>query len=181
MANTNSIETYKSSYGDNFFFDTNVLIYLHCPIASNKQREQRLYSSFYKHIIQTKRGLFVNSLVLSEFANAYLRIDFNLWKREASNSGADYKKDFVGSTRFKTTVGNVKSALNTILATSEKMTDNFNAIQWSSIMAEFGTADFNDAYYLELARMNGWKIVTHDADFFKANTLGVDIITANLS
>ncbi|GAB4233140.1 MAG: hypothetical protein Tsb0034_06220 [Ekhidna sp.] len=117
-------------------------------------------------------------MVLSEFANTYLRIDFNLWKKETSNFGADYKKDFVGTTRFKDTVSDIKGAIGQILKKSERMTDDFNAIDLDHVFTEFGRADFNDAYYLELASKNGWKIVTNDRDFFEDNEMDVDIITA---
>ena len=60
------------------------------------------------------------------------------------------------------------------------MTGNFNAIQIENVFLEFGRGDFNDAYYLELARMNEWKIVTDDGDLFKNNKLDIDIITANI-
>lgn len=180
MANVHPIDTYTSTFTDSYFFDANVLIYLHCPIGGGNKREQRLYSNFYKQALQQRRGIFINSMVLSEFANAYLRIDFNLWKKETKNYGADYKRNFVGTQRFRATVSDIKVALDTILQTSERMTDNFNAINLSSVLSEFGLCDFNDAYYIELARMNGWKIVTHDADLFKSNSLGVDIITANI-
>ena len=39
--------------------------------------------------------------VLSEFCNAWLRIEFNNWKKKAqNNAAADYKKDFVNSTAY---------------------------------------------------------------------------------
>ncbi|WP_420576741.1 type II toxin-antitoxin system VapC family toxin [Ekhidna sp.] len=178
MANVYQVGDYNPRFNESFFFDTNIWIYLHCPIASHNQAAQRAYSAFYKKIISGNFGLFVNSLVLSEYANAYLRIDFTLWKNEEGRHGASYKQDFVGTDRFNETVEDVKDELRVILKSTERMTDNFNAIDLDHVFTEFGRADFNDAYYLELAQMNDWKIVTHDRDLFEDNEMDVDIITA---
>ena len=180
MANVHNIGGYTPKFTDTYFFDTNVWIYLFGPIANNRKREQKEYSNFYKLLIQGGKGIFVNSLVLSEFANTGLRIDFNLWKKEEQKFDADYKRDFVGTDRFKGTVDDIKQAIKAILSKSERMTDNFNSISIANLFSEFGKSDFNDAYYIELARMNDWKIVTHDADFFTDNSVNVDIITANI-
>lgn len=180
MADVHKISDYTPKFTDTFFFDTNVWIYLFCPIANNREREQKAYSKFYKQLIQGDKGIFVNSLVLSEFANRYLRIDFNLWKEDNKQYSADYKRDFVGTDRFMETVEDIKQAIKIILSKSERMTDNFNSISIDNLFSEFGTSDFNDSYYIELARMNNWKIVTHDADFFKNNSVQVEVITANI-
>ncbi|MEP5792059.1 MAG: PIN domain-containing protein [Cyclobacteriaceae bacterium] len=180
MADVHKISEYTPKFTDTFFLDTNVWIYLFCPIANNRAKEQKVYSAFYKLLIQGNKGIFVNSLVLSEFANTWLRIDFNLWKKEDQKLNTDYKRDFVGTDRFKETVDDIKQAIKVILSKAERMTDNFNSISLDKVFGEFGTSDFNDAYYLELARMNNWKIVTHDSDFFKENKLSVDIITAKV-
>lgn len=180
MANVHDVNTYTAKFTESYFLDTNIWIYIFCPLANNRRHEQRVYSNFYKSLIQSRGGIFVNSLVLSEFANAYLRIDFNLWKKDIQNYTADYKRDFVGSARFNETVVDVKQAIQSILSKSERMTDDFNSINLDGLFAEFGSCDFNDAYYLVLASSKGWKIVTHDADFFKDNSLHVEVITANL-
>jgi predicted nucleic acid-binding protein len=179
MAKVSDIFNYEPKTMDSYFFDTNVWIYIFCPIANSNKKAQQRYSGFYQQLLRGKHAIFVNSLVISEFANAYLRIDFNLWKKEERLPQADYKKDFVKSERFNNTVLDVKSALNNILKRADKMTDNFNAIDFQKIYSEFGKCDFNDAYYIELARMNSWKIVTHDADFFLDNSSNIEIITAN--
>ncbi|MEQ6121632.1 PIN domain-containing protein [Reichenbachiella sp. MALMAid0571] len=179
MAKVFSINDYSPKSSETYFLDTNVWLYLFCPIANHRDKEQRIYSSFYKLLTQGDHSIFVNSLVASEFANAYLRIDFRLWKEETKNFNADYKRDFVRSNRFISTVNQVKKSLRVILSKAHRMTDNFNAIELDHVFSEFGRSDFNDSYYLELSRMNNWKIVTHDADLFKSNQLDVDVITGN--
>jgi hypothetical protein len=67
------------------------------------------------------------------------------------------------------------------LKIAEKGNDDFNALQFDNILSEFGNCDFNDSYYLEMARYKKWKIVTDDADLFKNNKLNIEIITGNLN
>ena len=181
MASVFRIQNYEPKSSESYFLDTNIWIYLFCPIANSKRHEQNIYSNFFKLLTQSDHMIFVSSLILSEFANRYLRIDFDLWKKSTSNYSADYKRDFVGSNHFLNTVSDVKQALKMILTKSERATDDFNAINLDNVLSEFGKSDFNDSYYLTLAKSKKWKIVTHDADFFKDNSRDVDIITANIS
>jgi len=119
--------------------------------------------------------------VLSEFCNAWLRIEFNEWKKKPENiSKTDYKKDFVPSSAYKDVISEIRIVLPDLLKKTERASDNFNAIDLDSVYAELENCDFNDSYYLELASMNNWKIITDDADLFKNNKLNVEIITANL-
>jgi len=101
-------------------------------------------------------------------------------KKPKNTGRADYKKDFVPSKAYKVVIDEIKLTLPIILKQTERSSDNFNAIDLNSIYAELENCDFNDSYYLELARMNKWKIVRDDADFFKNNKLNVEIITANI-
>ncbi len=181
MARVFDISDYTPKTSENYFFDNNVWMFLFCPLASYDRRKQDRYSRFFQQLVSGKQKIFINSLVLSEFANAYLRIDFNLWKAKKENAGkGDYKRDFVGTNQFLETTADIKISIRKILAVSERMTDNFNAIQIENVFSEFGRGDFNDAYYLELARMNRWKVVTDDGDLFRSNKLDIDIITANI-
>lgn len=61
----------------------------------------------------------------------------------------------------------------------EKSGDNFNAIELSSIFLHLPEMDFNDSYYIELAKLNKWKIVTDDHDFVNCSTHSLEVITYN--
>jgi len=176
----NDISSYQPKFNESFFFDANIWIFLYCPIANTGKRKQNIYSNFLASVQRSNAGIYINSLVLSEFANRYLRIEFDFWKKEPGNANCIYKKDFVGSDKYKEVVGEIILQIKSILKLSEKASDNFQAISIENVFAEFGTCDFNDSYYIELARMNNWKIITDDADFFINNQLGIDIISANL-
>ena len=176
----NDITTYQPKFNESFFFDANVWIFLFCAIAGTGKRKQNLYSDFLNDLNRRKLGVYVNSLVVSEFANRYLRIEFELWKKESENFRADYKKDFIATDKYRETIVEVISAIRKILALSERASDNFQAVEMENIFNELETCDFNDSYYIELARLNNWIIVTDDADFFGVNQQDIKIITANI-
>jgi hypothetical protein len=107
--------------------------------------------------------------VLSEFSNANLRLDFNLWKNETKNYSANYKEDYLKSSRYKNTEQVIESCINQMLKLSERFSDNFNSINIENVLINFKTIDFNDAYYLELCTQNNWFFVSDDGDFQKIN------------
>ena len=111
-------------------------------------------------------AIFINALVISEFCNQWLRIEFKTWSKKFSDT-KEYKKDFIHTPEFKNAVLDVKDALIKIFRITERGSDNFNAIDLQNLLQEFGISDFNDSYYIELAHLNKWKIVTDDADFFR--------------
>ena len=76
------ISSYQPKFNESFFFDANIWIFLFCPIANTGRRKQDLYSNFLQDLSHRKLGIYINSLVLSEFVNRYLRIEFNLWTNE---------------------------------------------------------------------------------------------------
>ncbi|OFX59213.1 MAG: hypothetical protein A2046_12825 [Bacteroidetes bacterium GWA2_30_7] len=179
MAIIHDIQDYKPTFNDSLFFDNNVWVFLFCPIANYELKKQRLYSNFLKEVRQSKSAIFINSLVLSEFCNFWLKTEFNNWKK-SNPSKMNYKKDFIPTVEFKKVVDDIRIALNSILKITEKGSDNFNAVKIDYILTEFGNCDFNDSYYLELARLNNWKIVTDDSDLFNNNKLNIEIITGNI-
>jgi predicted nucleic acid-binding protein len=180
MTKVLNISNYQPKSSDVFFFDNNVWMYLFCPLANAKKEQQKKYSDFYKMVNIVSACVWINSLVLSEFCNAWLRIEFKNWKAKNKTFNADFKKDFVKSKSYLETIEEIKVALNKIRNNTEKTNDEFNSINFSNILTELENCDFNDSYYLEQARQKNWKIVTHDSDFFKNNKLKVEIITANI-
>ncbi len=171
------IKTYQPKSSDIFFFDNNVWMFLFCPLGNYKPQKQELYSTFLKNIQTVNATIFVNSLILSEFANAYFRLDYKLWKDQEKKYNADYKNDYIPTERYKRAAENVKVSLSDIVSCCEKSTDNFTAIDLSRIYNSLPQIDFNDSYYIELANIGQWKIVTDDSDFQKFSHT-IPIITA---
>lgn len=171
------IAKYSPKSSDVFFFDNNVWMYLFCPLANYNKNRQKHYSSFLQGIATSQSTIFVSSLILSEFTNRYLRMDFEQWKDEQKKYNAVFKKDYVGTQRYKDTVIEIKRNINQIMKFCEKSSDNFNALDLNDILQHLSHIDFNDSYYLELANLSKWKIVTDDIDFVSYKDHDVEIIT----
>ncbi len=171
------IKSYSPKALDVFFFDNSVWMYLFCPLGNYNKNKQKLYSSFLQSIQSSKSTIFISSLVLSEFANRYLRMDFERWKEEEQIPSAVFKKDFIGIKRYTETVEEIKRNINQILKFCEKSGDNFNAVDFNSVLHHLSSIDFNDSYYIELAKLDNWKIVTDDEDFIKCSEHELIIIS----
>jgi hypothetical protein len=171
------ITEYSPTALDIFFFDNNVWMYLFCPLGNYNQKRQKCYSSFLQNIQTCRSSIFVSSMVLSEFANRYLRMDFEQWKKETTNYSAEYKKDFIGTTRYKETVEEIKAQINQIMKCCDKTSDNFNAIDLNNVLKHFEFVDFNDSYYIELATHSNWKIVSDDDDFLGYQNHNIEIVS----
>jgi predicted nucleic acid-binding protein len=170
------ITTYSPKSTDLFFFDNNVWMYLFCPLGSYNKSKQKHYSSFLQGVIASHGTIFINSMVLSEFTNRYLRMDFELWKVGKAFT-IQYKKDYVGTQRYKDTVAEIKSNINKIMKFCLKSSDNFNAINLGAVLNHLSQIDFNDSYYIELSALGNWKLVTDDRDFTKYPGHSVEIVT----
>jgi predicted nucleic acid-binding protein len=181
MIKISNVADYPLTSKDIFFFDANIWIFLYGPISNSKRSKQQQYSKFFKEVISTRACIWINSLVLSEFSNAFIRIEFEKWRRLPENVfKKSYKKDYVPSQSYKDVISEIRYTLKQIVSQTERTSDNFNAVDLERIYLELENCDFNDSYYLELARLNNWKIVTDDADLFRNNRLNVEILTANI-
>lgn len=165
---------YEIRNSDEFFFDTNIWILLYCPIANHKEDVQRKTSKFYERLLNSKAYIVINSLVLSEFSNAYLRIDFNLWRKETQQYSAKFKENYFPSERSKKVRATIASTIkNKILKTCESHPDSFNAIDMEQILDYYKYMDFNDSMIAERCLKNKWKLFTDDQDFFIVDELNV--------
>lgn len=158
---------------DNFFFDNNIWIYLFCPIGNHSKIKQKIYSTFLQKVKTVNATIWVNGLILSEFSNTSIRLDYNLWKEEELKLGKhfiDFKRDYRITDRYKDTVNSVNVAIKQILNLSQKCSDNLNALDISKILSGVSSIDFNDSYYLELCKISSFKLVTDDNDFSNSDT-----------
>ena len=176
-ANLIDINSYTPNPNDSFFFDNNVWMYLFCPLGNFNTNKQSAYSSFLQRITSSKCSLFVNSMVLSEFANSYLRLDFSQWKDATKNYGAVFKQDYVGTQQYKDTADEIRIHIKSITGLCERITDGFNNISLDNVLNHFQNIDFNDSYYIELGKVWKWKFVTDDGDFTNYTNHNLNVIT----
>ncbi len=104
-------------------------------------------------------------------------MDFDLWKDNTGNHSAEFKKDYIGTEAYSDTVDEIKTQINTIMNFCDKTPDNFNAVNMDTILSHLKSIDFNDSYYLELAKSTKSKIVTDDRDFSTYTNHDIEIIT----
>ena len=179
-----NIQNYTPKSSDVFFFDNNIWMYIFCPLANfQRDRRQRVYSNFFNNLLSRKLPIFINSLILSEFSNRYLRLDFDLANKDDGKSITkaypSYKKDYVGSAQYTKTVRDLKIALSQIAKVCQKCSDEFNSINVDEVFALFQKIGFNDSYYIHLAKKKNWIIVSDDSDFTGATLpeVGLTILT----
>ncbi|HEY5124525.1 MAG TPA: hypothetical protein VIK14_12400 [Ignavibacteria bacterium] len=168
---------YTPKASDIFFFDNTIWMYLFCPLGDYNKKKQKHYSSFLKSIGSSNSTIFITSLILSEFTNRYLRLDFDLWKKETSKFTASFKKDYIGTQRYKDTISEIVVSIKNILGLCEKTPDNFNAININNVFNHLSFIDFNDSYYIELANLGKYKIVTDDYDFISYQNHNIEVFT----
>jgi predicted nucleic acid-binding protein len=182
--NVLKIQQYTPKSSDVFLFDNNIWMYMFCPLANfQKDQRQKVYSNFFNSLLSRRLPIFVNSLILSEFSNRYLRLDFDLANKNDGKSITkaypNYKKDYVGSPRYVKTVSDLKISLSQIVKVCQKCSDDFNSINTDDIFSLFQKIGFNDSYYVYFAKNKNWIIVTDDSDFTGTNLpeVGITILT----
>lgn len=171
------ITEYSPKSSDVFLFDTNIWMLLFCPLGNVRKKQQQIYSAFLHRVRSSRSSIFINSLILSEFANAFIKLDFRQWEASRKAEKVSYKKDYVGTPRYREIIKIVTYAINDILKFCEKGSDNLNSLEIGKVLNHLKSIDFNDSYYLELSSFSKYKIVTDDHDFINYKTHDQEILT----
>lgn len=170
---------YDPDSSEGLFFDANIWMYLYSPIANYGKKTTAAYSKFLKEMIQQESRIYISSLILSEFFNANLRLEFNIRKQKNPSQYSDFKKDFRNTTDGVSLAKDlVKIVRRQILRIAERMDDDFTQIDLDELFSEPANSDFNDSYYANLAVRNRLAVVTNDSDF-AFSSIDVQILTAN--
>lgn len=166
-----SIETYDFPPEKGYFFDTNIWLYIYGPIGWPDQKSA-VYSKALREIRNSDGTIYINCMIISEFINAFSRIEF---KQQTTHSRY---KDFRNSISFRPVAEDIASNVKKILRNTLACDPDLRVIDLPEIMRFFeqGKYDFNDLVFAEICRAKGLMFVTHDKDF---SELGVEILTAN--
>jgi predicted nucleic acid-binding protein len=164
------ISSYAFDATSSYFFDTNVWLLVYGPTPPDDPRV-RLYSDAVKRLRSSKAPIFVDALVMSEFANTWARFEFR------RTGGSDFKA-FRNSGGFKTVAQDIALSLRSILSVAKPTGTAFANISLSPFLAAFeaGGADFNDLLIVETCRSKSCLLVTDDRDMKKSD---VPIVTGN--
>ena len=169
--------SYKPNSDDKVFFDTNVWLYLFCPIGNYKKEVIEQYNMVFYKILKSGCRIYTTSLVISEFFNTYCRIDFKIKKKEDKSKYKDYKHDFRNTEEFNILAEDICDIIsNKIFKYAQKLDDNFNNMDMSNVLVADKNFDFNDKYFAQLCQDNNIKIITNDKDFLSLSNK-VEIIT----
>ena len=175
MVKIHRIDEYEINEDDKFFFDANIWMYMYCSLGNYNARLVKDYSDFYQKIKSIGCPILINPMLVSEFVNAYSKMEFNFIKRR--DGLQNYKKDFRTNPEYKQVFDRINLITHKkILNGSLKIQDQFHEFNEERFFSNPNTYDFNDEYYCYMASEMNFKIVTHDKDFQQTN-YNIEILT----
>ena len=161
---------YKISQNEKVFIDTNILIYLFSPdFVSSSTHQVEQYSKILEILLEKKAEIYISSVVVSEFINRVLRIDY----AKNKDTYPDFKNDYRPSDEYKNTLRLILNQLKKILKISHKINDdfdNFDVLAWYA-KDRNNDLDFNDLHIAYIVDKNNLKLLTNDSDF---GNFGID-------
>ncbi len=128
----------------------------------------------FSRLLQARAQPVVDALVLSEYLNRYVRIEYDAVWKKAYPRFKDFRQSNDGANFLQSAVAEVKQ----ILKNSSSRDTPLEKIDMPAVLGavQSGTVDFNDGLLIQNCRLNGWKLLTHDGDM----TLGgIDLLTTN--
>lgn len=177
MTKNNAFHAGKYDFrpSDHVLVDANIWLYLQPPASQPASKWASGYSRVFTSLLKAKAVPIADALILSEYLNRYVRIEYNAcWK-----SIYPKFKDFRSSDRGLMVMGNAASEANAIVRFTSGLRDTLaQKISLSDVLAGFrdGSIDFNDGVLIENCRLRGWKFLTNDADI---GVGGIDVLTLN--
>jgi predicted nucleic acid-binding protein len=165
--------SHKFAATDKILPDANIWLYLYGPAANPAAWQVRTYSGVFAGILTAKSQLYIDVLVLSEFVNRFVRLE---WKRLAPGI-ADFKvfrqtRDYPPVALF------VQSQVAQILTVCKPVNHYFAEWNLTTLLNEFstGATDLNDQLLVESCRKHDLAILTNDKDFTDG---GINVLTAH--
>lgn len=150
---------------DSFFFDTNVWMYIFAPLADAKKSKQEKYSAFLGEIMARKATIWINSLVVAEYVNAVLRLEFKQWMKQKQYYIADFKRDFRPTDEYQSALEAVRLQVADIMQIAKKRPDDFHTVDIDRILSSMSKAlDYGDSILVDTCTRNQMILVTDDRD-----------------
>ena len=168
------LSVYPFRKAEVFLIDTNVWLYLYPAPSSAKTRFARRYSKGLKAMLSAGARLLVDSTVLSEYLNAYCRIEWNARYR----SKYPRFKTFRNSSDFATVGKSATTFARSVLKLCTRCDLPFATADIARMLVDFETGlnDFNDGLLIEICRHRCCKLITDDSDFTSG---GIEVLTTN--
>ena len=165
---------YPYKMGEPIIIDANIWLYLLPPTSQPTPTWAAAYSGTFSRLLQAKAQPVVDALILSEYLNRYVRIEFDASWKSVYPKFKDFRQSADGSSVLQAAVAEVKQ----ILKTSASRDTPIERIDMPAVLGavQSGTVDFNDGLLIESCRLNGWKLLTHDGDMTVG---GIEVLTRN--
>lgn len=168
-----NVKNYNFSPEDELFLDTNIWMYIYGQHESNDPLG-KVYSDALGRILNAKSVIYVDVLVVSEFINAFARME---WKDHEQFKEKPFKS-FRNSREFKAVALQISKYVRKILNCCTPVESGFSHVDLPALFNDYaaGRADFNDQIIAALCKREALKLITHDGDFRNKD---VFVITAN--
>ncbi len=166
--------TYSFQAGEHILIDANVWLYLLPPAAQPAQWWAAAYSGVFARLLLAKAQPVVDAIILSEYLNRYVRIEYDASWRAPYPKFKDFRKSADGIKILQSAIAEINQILKTT-APHNTLLANLDLPAVLSAVQN-GTIDFNDGLLIQNCRLNNWKLLTHDSDM----TLGgIELLTTN--
>ncbi len=168
-------KTYVFKPAEQIFLDTNIWLYLKPPASQPTPMWTSEYSFVFARLLKAKAELVTDVTVLSEYLNAYTRIEYRA-------HGGDFRyrsfKHFRQSAEGKIVLKSVVTELHQILTIATLVNVKLANMAVASLLddVESGSVDFNDRLIAANCQANEWKLISNDADLISG---GISILTLN--
>jgi hypothetical protein len=182
--------------GKSYFFDANVWLMI---IQGREKVEpyKRPYIDFFEALVtlsdacsgDNKPIIVVNTALISEAFNAFLRSEFDLYKeRRLTEIGISqqeqrrikemgFKRDFRSLDEYDEAKSEFQSNMAAYWPYIQWLKEEDTGIDLERLIQQIpGNLDFNDYYYYEICIEKGYTFITNDRDFIVD---GITILTCN--
>lgn len=165
---------YSYQMGEAILIDANIWLYLLPPASQPTPSWAAAYSGTFSCLLQAKAQPVVDALILSEYLNRYVRLEYDAVWRTVYPKFKGFRQSADGSSVLQSAVAEVKQ----ILKNSASRDTPIERIDLPAVLdaVQSGTVDFNDGLLIENCRLNGWKLLTHDGDMTVG---GIEVLTRN--
>ena len=156
------------------FFDTNIILSLFTSLTVRQNANE--YSKFFGECVKLNKALYIDTHVLSEFVNAYLRFEYKKYlKSHKIDSTKCSFKDYRGRQEGIDAMNAAEAVVkNRLLKKFTLAGKQFCCADISSF--SFVGADFNDLIITEICKEHDLVLATDDGDFLNAD---ISVISEN--
>lgn len=167
--------THATRFDGKYFFDTNVWLRLQGPLIDPRSDQTINYSNLFKRICEDGGTVWIDPIVVIEYANQFLRMEHKAQIQDGLPS--DFKK-FRQTEEYQAIARNLADELFHVCNMCEVIGTSLTSDEYDCVAKSLvgSTLDFNDALIIDTCRKSRLTLVTHDYDFAGSD---IPIISAN--